>query len=92
MTDPGRSRRVAWTRSCAVTPWERALRAVLAVFVAAFAVSVLPNLWYAIPAAAVTILLTVAAITGWCPGMPRAVAEPAENELGFPEARRRLDV
>ncbi len=83
-----------WTRVCAVTPVERVLRALAAVFVGAFALSMGDNLWCAIPAGICATLLLVGAVTGWCPTalLPRRVDAPQENTLGIPEARQRIDV
>ncbi len=52
---------------CAVTRGERMGRAAASIFVGAFSLSMLDNLWCAIPAGVCAVLLMVGAITGWCP-------------------------
>ncbi|WES65107.1 DUF2892 domain-containing protein [Microbacter sp. GSS18] len=91
MTAP-RSRR-RWLRVCAVTPGERVVRAVLAVFMVALAFSFGDNLIIAVPAGAVAAYFVVVAITGWCPSMPTFTREPEpeQNSLGIPEARQHID-
>jgi hypothetical protein len=77
--------------SCAATRGERIVRGIAALFVAAVAVSMLDTPLVAIPAGICAALLAVAAVTGWCPGAPlapRGPSEPAENTLGFADARR----
>lgn len=71
---------------------ERGIRAVVAVFVGAFALNNLDNPWCAIPAGICAALLTIAAITGWCPTdlLTRIPAETEANLLGYPEARQPL--
>lgn len=81
-------------RACATTPTDRIIRGVVAVFAAAFSLSQLDNLWCAIPAATCAVLLTIGAITGWCPTdllRPRTETG-AMNALGYPEARQRVDI
>ncbi len=93
MTDQPARRR--WTRLCAVTPGERAVRAVLAVFMVALAFSFGGNLVIAIPAGVVAVYFVIVAITGWCPSMPtlaREVEQPEQNTLGIPEARQHIDI
>lgn len=79
-------------RSCAVGRGERGIRAVIAVFVGAFALNHLDDPWFAVPAGVAAVLLAIGAITGWCPpdllGRTRAETEP--NALGYPEARQPL--
>lgn len=81
-------------RSCAVSRGERVFRGVIAVVLAAFAVSNLENLWCAIPAGVCSVTLMASAFTGWCPTdlIPwlRDDREPEANLLGFPEARQRV--
>ena len=81
-------------RACATTPTDRIVRGVVAVFAAAFSLNQLDNLWCAIPAATCAVLLTIGAITGWCPTdlLRRPTAPEATNALGYPEARQRVDV
>jgi hypothetical protein len=69
---------------CVVTPGERILRAVIALFVSAFALSMLGNLWCAVPAGICAVFLTIGAITGWCPGN--------FVTLGSSEAQQKIDV
>lgn len=87
-----RARRALAARSCAVGRGERGIRAVIAVFLAAFALNNLDNLWCAIPAGICSVFLAIGAITGWCPtdllGRTADVTEP--NALGYPEARQPL--
>jgi hypothetical protein len=52
---------------CAATRGERIGRGFASVFVGAFAMSALENLWCAVPAAICSVLLIVGAVTGWCP-------------------------
>ncbi|WP_430645295.1 YgaP family membrane protein [Agromyces sp. GXS1127] len=80
------------SRSCAVSRGERVLRGVIAVFLAAFALSNLDNLWCAIPAGVCATFLAIGAVTGWCPTdlFSRAAVETEPNALGYPEARREL--
>lgn len=79
-------------RSCAVSRGERGIRAVIAVFVGAFALNQVDDPWFAIPAGLAAVLIAIGAITGWCPpdllGRTRAETEP--NALGYPEARQPL--
>ncbi len=92
MTDQPARRR--WTRLCAVTPGERAVRAVLAVFMVALAFSFGDSLIIAIPAGAAAAYLVFAAVTGWCLSLPRFSREQTveKNTLGVPEARQHIDV
>ena len=87
-----RARRALPARSCAVSRGERGIRAVIAVFLAAFALNNLDNLWCAVPAGVCATLLAVGAVTGWCPtdllGRTPGATEP--NALGYPEARQAL--
>ena len=77
-------------RSCAVGRGERGVRAVIAVVLAAFALSNLDNLWCAIPAGVCAAFLVLGAITGWCPTdlLDRAQGGTESNALGYPEARQ----
>ena len=86
------ARRALAARSCAVGRGERGIRAVIAVFLAAFALNNLDNLWCAIPAGACATFLAIGAITGWCPTdlFARAPSETDANALGYPEARQQL--
>lgn len=80
---------------CAISPGERILRAGIALFVIAFVLSTLDNLWYAIPASICAAFLVFGAITGWCPTNVMIVgrAESAEpNTLGYAEALQKIDV
>lgn len=79
-------------RSCAVSRGERGIRAVIAVFLAAFALNNLDNLWCAIPAGVCATFLAIGAITGWCPTdlFARTPSENDANALGYPEARQQL--
>lgn len=88
------SRRPRLTRLCAVTPGERIFRAFAAVFVGAFALSSLDNLWCAIPAGVCSGFLAFGAITGWCPTslLPREAEATEPNTLGIPESRQHIDV
>ena len=75
---------------CAATRGERIVRGIASLFVAAVAVSMLDAPLVAVPAGICAVLLAVAAVTGWCPGAlpaPRGSSEPAENTLGFTDAR-----
>lgn len=87
MSLPGRS---AGARSCAVGRGERGIRAVIAVFLAAFALNNLDNPWCAIPAGVCSGFLMIGAVTGWCPTdlFTRAPAATEPNLLGYPEARQ----
>jgi len=86
-----RSRRVG-SRACAVNRGERVVRGLIAVVLAAFAVSSLDNLWCAIPAAVCAGFLMIGAITGWCPTdlLARTLAGVEPNHLGYPEAPQPL--
>ena len=86
------ARRALAARSCAVGRGERGIRAVIAVFLAAFALNNLDNLWCAIPAGTCSAFLAIGAITGWCPTdlVRRTPDEAAPNALGYPEARQPL--
>ncbi|WP_353828663.1 YgaP-like transmembrane domain [Agromyces sp. SYSU T0242] len=68
------------------------MRAVVAVFLAAFAVSNLDAWWCAIPAGVCATFLALGALTGWCPTdlLARGAATTEGNLLGYPEARRDL--
>lgn len=79
-------------RSCAVSRGERGVRAVIAVFLAAFALNNPDNLWCAIPAGVCATFLAIGAITGWCPTdlLARTPSDTDANALGYPEARRQL--
>jgi hypothetical protein len=79
-------------RSCAVNRGERGIRAVVAVFLAAFALNNLDNPWCAIPAGVCASFLAIGAITGWCPTdlFARTPSETDANALGYPEARQQL--
>ncbi|MGR2753381.1 YgaP family membrane protein [Agromyces arachidis] len=79
-------------RSCAVSRGERGIRAVIAVFLGAFALGNLDNLWCAIPAGICAAFLAIGAITGWCPTdlLARTPDESDANTLGYPEARQPL--
>ncbi|MBM7503974.1 DUF2892 domain-containing protein [Agromyces aurantiacus] len=81
-------------RSCAVSRGERGIRAVIAVFLAAFALNALDTPWCAIPAGVCATLLAIGAITGWCPTdlFARTSSETDVNALGYPEARQPLTV
>ena len=87
-----RRARTVTRRACAVTRGERGIRAVIAVFVGAFALNQLEQPWYAVPAGAAAVLVAIGAITGWCPPdlLGRARAETEPNALGYPEARQPL--
>lgn len=82
--------------SCAAGPVDRVIRGVLAVIVGAFALSNLAaQSWTAIPTGICAILLTVSAVTGWCPTdllRGRAAPEQEPNTLGFPEARQHVEI
>lgn len=80
------------SRSCAVSRGERGSRAVIAVFLAAFALSSLENLWCAIPAGICAVLLMIGAITGWCPPdlFARTPGASEPNAFGYPEAHQQL--
>ena len=71
------ARRALSARSCAVGRGERGIRAVIAVFLAAFALNNLDNLWCAIPAGICATFLAIGAITG-APGIV-TVDEPVET-------------
>lgn len=85
------SRRVG-SRACTVDRGERVVRGVIALVLAAFAVSSLDTLWCAIPAAACAGFLMVGAITGWCPTdlLVRTSGGVEPNDLGYPEAPQQL--
>jgi hypothetical protein len=87
-----RARRALAARSCAVGRGERGIRAVIAVFLAAFALDNLDNPWCAIPAGVCATFLAIGAITGWCPTdlLARTPTETDANALGYPEARQQL--
>ncbi len=53
--------------ACAVTPGERAARAVMALVAAGVAFATWGRPWCAVPAAVCAGFLTIGAITGWCP-------------------------
>lgn len=78
--------------SCAVSRGERGIRAVIAVFLAAFALDNLDTPWCAIPAGVCATFLAIGAITGWCPTdlVARTPTETDANALGYPEARQQL--
>lgn len=79
-------------RSYAVSRGERGIRAVIAVFPAAFALDNLDTPWCAIPAGVCATFLAIGAITGWCPTdlVARTPTETDANALGYPEARQQL--
>ena len=80
--------------ACPATPADRLLRGVVAVIVAAFALTATSG-WCAVPAFLCAGCLAFGAITGWCPTdvlRRRPRAEPAPNRLGYPEARHTIDV
>ena len=89
----GRRRAVA-ARSCATGRGERGIRAVVAVFLGAFALSTLDTPWCAIPAGICAVLAAIGALTGWCPTglLARTPAESEPNLLGYPEARQPIGV
>lgn len=88
-----RASRLRSTR-CATNRTDRVLFAVAAVFTGSAAAATIDNLWCAIPAALCTVLLVIAAVTGWCPAalLPMARAERLPNPFGIPEAPQRIDV
>lgn len=73
---------------------DRLLFAAAAVFTAAAAASTIDNLWCAIPAALCSIMLTVAAITGWCPAalLPTGRSTQTAHRFGYPSAPQRIDL
>lgn len=80
---------------CAVTRADRVSRGIAAAILAATILVVEPVLWCAIPAAICATLLTVGAVTGWCPTdlLPsRRSAGSAPNGLGLPEALQDFDL
>ncbi|RQP09146.1 MAG: DUF2892 domain-containing protein [Microbacteriaceae bacterium] len=82
-------------RSCATSPVDRVVRAIAAVIVGAFALSMIGQLWCAIPAGFCSVLLAIGAITGWCPTdlLPTRQAETVEqNTLGYTDARQHIDI
>ncbi|MBM7827063.1 YgaP family membrane protein [Microbacterium aurum] len=82
-------------RSCAVSPAGRVVRAIAAVLVGAFALSMTGQPWCAIPAGICATLLAIGAITGWCPTdlLRTPQAETVEqNTLGFTDARQHIDI
>lgn len=82
-------------RSCAVSPADRVVRAIAAVFVGAFALSMTDQPWCAIPAGICSTLLAVGAITGWCPTdllRTRQAETVEQNTLGYTDARQHIDI
>ncbi len=82
-------------RSCAVSPADRVVRAIAAVLVGAFALSMTDQPWCAIPAGICSILLAVGAITGWCPTdllRTRQAETVEQNTLGYTDARQHIDI
>lgn len=82
-------------RSCAVSPADRIVRAIAAVLVGAFALSMTGQPWCAIPAGVCSILLAVGAITGWCPTdllRTRQAETVEQNTLGYTDARQHIDI
>ncbi len=82
-------------RTCVTSPADRIVRGVAALLVGAFALSVAGQPWCAVPAGIWSLLLAVGAITGWCPtDLLRARESEAieRNTLGYPEARRHVDL
>lgn len=82
-------------RSCAVSPADRVVRAIAAVLVGAFALSMTGQPWCAIPAGICSILLAVGAITGWCPTdllRTRQAETVEQNTLGYTDARQHIDI
>lgn len=83
-------------RSCSAPSGIRIARAVISVFLAIFAVAVIGNPWWTIPAGAAAVFLSVSAITGWCPadriGLRRHRATESSNTLGYPEALQKIDL
>lgn len=82
-------------RSCAVSSADRVARAIAAVFVGAFALSMIGQPWCAIPAGICAILLAVGAITGWCPTdllRTRQAETVEQNTLGYADARHHIDI
>ena len=83
--------RPARVRVCRVGSAERVGRAVAALIVAAFAVSMAGIPWAAAAAGVCAALLAVGAVTGWCPSLPADAGAVEENALGYPDARRRTE-
>lgn len=79
---------------CATNRADRVLFAVAAVFTGAAAASLIDNLWCAIPAALCSIMLTVAAVTGWCPAalLPIGRTDPTAHRFGYPLAPQRIEL
>jgi hypothetical protein len=79
---------------CATNRADRVLFAVAAVFTGAAAASLIDNLWCAIPAALCSIMLTLAAVTGWCPAalLPLGRVERPAHRFGYPSAPQRIEL
>lgn len=82
-------------RACATSPADRVVRGIAALFVGAFALSMIGQPWCAIPAGICSILLAVGAITGWCPAdllRTRQAETVGQNTLGYADARQHIDI
>ena len=66
-----------------MNPGERVIRASASVIVGAFAVSLVDNLWYAIPAGLCAIFVLISAITGWCHTAPSASCRVTDQPIIF---------
>ena len=81
--------------ACPSTPADRVVRGVLAVIIAAFALTS-TSAWCAVPAFVCAGCFAFGALTGWCPtDLPRRRTrreEPAPNRLGYPAARQPIDL
>lgn len=80
---------------CAVSPADRATRAIASVFACGLAWSMTDQPWCAIPVGICSVLLAVGAITGWCPTdllRSRPTGTLEYNTLGYTDARQDLDL